>query len=92
MIAALSGANYVQLNADGLRLAGDAWGAKPNMAKPDLPDKPELFCSSCQRWHPRAAIVAARWIPRPGGARQAQYFCQPCHARRQAHRGPHHGG
>ena len=62
------------------------------MTAPPLPDKPELFCTRCQQWRPRAAIVAARWILRPNGARQVQYFCRPCYASRQAARGPRRGG
>ena len=69
------------------------WGAKPNMAKPDpsIPDRPELFCTGCQQWKPRAQIVAAKWVAR-GTGRQAQYFCRPCQDRRIPPRGPRHGG
>lgn len=44
---------------------------------PPIPDQPELFCTGCQRWKPRAQIIAARWVPR-GPDRQAQYRCQVC--------------
>jgi hypothetical protein len=37
--------------------------------------RPDLFCSSCQRFKPRAAIVAVRWI---NNGRQAQYTCRAC--------------
>ena len=47
------------------------------MTAPPIPDQPQLFCASCQRWLPRAAIVAARWVQR-GSGRQAQYRCQSC--------------
>lgn len=59
------------------------------MTAPPIPDKPELFCVGCHRWQPRAAIVAARWVPR-GAGRQAQYFCRPCQAARC--KGPRRGG
>ena len=47
------------------------------MNPPEIPDRPELFCTGCHRWKPRDQIVAARWIQR-GPGRQAQYRCQAC--------------
>lgn len=44
---------------------------------PPIPEKSELFCAGCQQWKSRAAIVAARYVPRRIG-RQAQFFCVTC--------------
>lgn len=57
---------------------------------PPIPDKPQLFCQSCQTWKPRAAIVATKWVKRRVG-RQAQYACSACKARMDRTLGPRRG-
>lgn len=54
-----------------------------------LPNKTELFCWSCQKWHPRANIAAVKLIQ---GGLQAQYLCRACKVAYDAGRGPHCGG
>jgi len=49
---------------------------------PSIPNKPELFCTGCQQWHPRKVIVAARLVHRLTGHQQAQYFCFICAKKR----------
>lgn len=56
---------------------------------PTIPDQSQVFCGECQRWMPRSAIVAARWIR---GGQQARYCCRPCKDlmdRRRLTKGPH---
>ena len=47
------------------------------MNPPVIPDKPELFCSGCLSFKPRALIVSAHWIR---NGQQALYRCRSCQA------------
>ena len=40
-----------------------------------LPNQAELFCAHCQRFKPRALIVAVKWTH---NGRQARYQCRTC--------------
>lgn len=63
------------------------------MTSPTIPNKPELFCSSCLRYKARDQIVSVKRIPRGVAGQQVRYRCRTCQdAVNRRSEKPRHGG